>query len=179
MAKKLEDVFEQIQKPLAEALRRLPPILGNEVVNFAHDNFDRQSFNGVPWQKRKNPTKWGKRDDEGRSLLVKTGRLRRSIRVAEILENRVKIVAGGADVPYARAHNEGSKGMVTQYVNPFLRRGKKGKTESVNGFFRTINQNIPKRQFISGDKDSPELAYRLKKIVNEELKKAFNQAKGI
>ena len=69
--------------------------------------------------------------------------------------------------------------MVTQYVNPFLRRGKKGKTESVKGFFRTINQNIPKRQFISGDKDSPELAYRLKKIVNEEFRKAFNQAKGI
>ena len=99
--------------------------------------------------------------------------------MVEILENRVKIVAGGADVPYARAHNEGSKGVVAQYVNPFLRRSKKGKTHTVNGFLRNINQNIPKRQFISGDKDSLELAYRLKKIVNEEFRKAFNQAKGI
>lgn len=55
MAKKLEDLLSQIEKPLAETLRNLPPILGNEVVNFAQDNFDMQSFNGIAWQKRKNP----------------------------------------------------------------------------------------------------------------------------
>ncbi len=173
MAKKLEDLLSQIEKPLAETLRNLPPILGNEVVNFAHDNFDRQSFNGIAWQKRKNPTKWGKRDDEGRSLLIQTGKLRRSIRVSQILQDRVKITAGGADVPYAKAHNEGVSGMVEQNVKPFTRRSKKGKIHGVDGFTRTIYQNIPKRQFISGINESPELRNRLKEIVKKELSKIF------
>lgn len=175
MAKKLEDLLSQIEKPLAETLRNLPPILGNEVVNFAHDNFDRQSFNGIAWQKRKNPTKWGKRDDEGRSLLIQTGKLRRSIRVSQILQDRVKITAGGADVPYAKAHNEGVSGMVEQNVKPFTRRSKKGKMHGVDGFTRTIYQNIPKRQFISGTNESPELRNRLKDIVKKELSKVFNK----
>lgn len=175
MAKKLEDLLSQIEKPLAETLRNLPPILGEEVVNFAHDNFDRQSFNGIAWEKRKNPTKWGKRDDEGRSLLIKTGKLRRSIRVSQILQDRVIITAGGADVPYAKAHNEGVSGMVEQNVKPFTRRSKKGKMHGVDGFTRTINQNIPKRQFISSDKDSPELGQRLRERSIKELKKVFNR----
>lgn len=175
MAKKLEDLLSQIEKPLADTLRNLPPILGNEVVNFAHDNFDRQSFNGIAWQKRKNPTKWGKRDDEGWSLLIQTGKLRRSIRVSQILQDRVIITAGGADVPYAKAHNEGVSGMVEQNVKPFTRRSKKGKLHGVDGFKRTIYQNIPKRQFISGTNESPELRNRLKDIVKKELSKVFNK----
>lgn len=173
MAKKLEDLLGRIEKPLAEALRRLPPILGEEVVNFAHDNFDRQAWQGVDWEKRKNPTKWGKRDEEGRSLLVKTGKLRRSIRVSQILQDRVKITAGGADVPYAKAHNEGFSGRVVQNVNPFTRRTKKGKISGVSGFTRVIHQNIPKRQFISSDKEAPELGRRLREISVKELKKAM------
>lgn len=175
MAKKLEDLLSQIEKPLAETLRNLPPILGNEVVNFAHDNFDRQSFNGIAWEKRKNPTKWGKRDDEGRSLLIQTGKLRRSIRVSQILQDRVIITAGGADVPYAKTHNEGVSGMVEQNVKPFTRRSKKGKMHGVDGFKRTIYQNTPKRQFISGTDESPELRNRLKDIVKKELEKVFKQ----
>lgn len=173
MAKKLEDLLNRIERPLAETLRNLPPILGEEVVNFAHDNFDRQSFNGVSWEKRKNPTKWGKVDDEGRSLLIKTGKLRRSIRVSQILQDRVRITAGGADVPYAKAHNEGFSGNVTQNVNPFIRRGKKGENIGVSGFTRTIKQNIPKRQFISSDKEAPELGRRLRETTLRELKKMF------
>lgn len=175
MAKKLEDLLSQIEKPLAETLRNLPPILGEEVVIFAQDNFDMQSFNGIAWEKRKNPTKWGKRDDEGRSLLIQTGKLRRSIRVSQILQDRVIITAGGADVPYAKAHNEGVSGMVEQNVKPFTRRSKKGKMHGVDGFRRSIHQNIPKRQFISGTNESPELRNRLKEIVKKELEKVFKQ----
>lgn len=169
MAKKLEDIYQRLQKPLAECIRQLPPILGNEVVNFAHSNFDTQSFEGKAWQKRKNPTKWGKPDDEGRALLIKTGRLRRSIRVSQIIQDRVIITAGGADTPYARAHNEGFKGTITQNIRPFIRRGKKLQSHPVRGFTRTFYQNIPKRQFIGRAKDSPQLTARLQKVVRNEF----------
>lgn len=53
MEKKLEDIYQRLQKPLAECIRQLPPILGNEVVNFAHSNFDTQSFEGKPWQRER------------------------------------------------------------------------------------------------------------------------------
>ncbi|MRM86670.1 phage virion morphogenesis protein, partial [Riemerella anatipestifer] len=79
-----EEYFEQLQRRVAQTLRELPPIIGEEVVHFAQDNFDRQSYNGEAWQKRKNPTKWGKRDEEGRALLVKTAKLRRSIRIGQV-----------------------------------------------------------------------------------------------
>lgn len=43
MAKKLEDLLNRIERPLTETMRNLPPILGEEVVNFAHESFDRQA----------------------------------------------------------------------------------------------------------------------------------------
>ena len=173
MVKKAETWWQNIQGKLAETLRELPPIIGNEAVNFVSENFDRQAWNGVPWQPRRNPTKWGKRDDTGRSLLVKTGKLRRSIRISEITQHKVTITAGGADVPYARAHNEGLSGLMEQNVNPFLRRGKKGEAIPVKGFKRTINQNLPRRQFIGDEKSSPELARRIQETVKKEISKKF------
>lgn len=170
-----EELFKQLQGRLAQTMRELPPIIGEEVVHFAQDNFDRQSYNGEAWKKRKNPTKWGKRDEEGRALLVKTAKLRRSIRVSRVEKDRVTVVAGGADVPYAKAHNEGFSGVVEQKVNPFLRRGKKGEPIAVKGHTRTIYQNIPKRQFIGDEDSSAELRQRIKNIVNIELQKIFKK----
>ncbi|AZZ57565.1 phage virion morphogenesis protein [Riemerella anatipestifer] len=170
-----EEYFEQLQRRVAQTLRELPPIIGEEVVHFAQDNFDRQSYNGEAWQKRKNPTKWGKRDEEGRALLVKTAKLRRSIRIGQVWEDKVRVVAGGADVPYAKAHNEGFSGAVEQKVNPFLRRGKKGEPIAVKGHTRTIHQNIPKRQFIGDEESSAELRQRIKNIVRIELQKTFKK----
>lgn len=170
-----EEFIKQTQERLAQTMRELPAAIGEEVVNFAQDNFNRQSYNGEAWQKRKNPTKWGKRDEEGRVLLVKTAKLRRSIRIDRIEKDRVTIVAGGADVPYAKAHNEGFSGVVKQNVNPFLRRGKKGQAIPVKGFSRTINQNIPKRQFIGNEESSSELRQRIKNTVTLELQKIFKK----
>ncbi|MEE3726173.1 phage virion morphogenesis protein, partial [Riemerella anatipestifer] len=105
-----EELFKNLEQKTAQFMRELPKAIGEEVVHFAQDNFDRQSYNGDAWQKRKNPTKWGKRDEEGRALLVKTAKLRRSIRIGQVWEDKVRVVAGGADVPYAKAHNEGFSG---------------------------------------------------------------------
>ncbi|MCW0514357.1 hypothetical protein OKE69_11065, partial [Riemerella anatipestifer] len=99
----------------------------------------------------------------------------RSIRIGQVWEDKVRVVAGGADVPYAKAHNEGFSGVVEQKVNPFLRRGKKGEPIAVKGHTRTIHQNIPKRQFIGDEESSAELRQRIKNIVRIELQKTFKK----
>jgi len=170
----ITDRLKKIQERLANTLRTLPPILGEEAVNFSLNSFDQQAWSGnsqETWKKRKNPTKWGKSDDTGRSILIKTGQLRRSIRITRISNNLVYIGAGGADTPYARVHNYGFRGKVEQNVRPFTRKMKDGKTQKVKEHKRTIFQNIPKRQFIGGDKDSPYLKARLRRITILELKK--------
>lgn len=166
MFKSAEEAMKKLQDNLATTLRELPPVVGEAAVNFTLDNFDRQAWLGnttEKWQKRKNPTKWGKRDDEGRALLVKTGKLKRSIRISRIVENSVYIQAGGADVPYAKVHNEGFRGAVTQKVKPHVRKMKDGKTQSVSEFERTIQQNIPKRKFLGYEAESPYLRAKIKR----------------
>lgn len=174
MAKSAEEVFRKYQKKLAETLRNLPAIIGEEAVNFSLESFDKQSWSGNNeeiWAKRKNPTKWGKKDETDRSLLIKTGKLRRSIRVAKIQEAKVTIQAGGADIPYAKVHNFGFRGAVEQNVSEHTRRGRKGETIKVSSFTRTINQNIPQRRYIGGEKDSPYLKMRIRRRCIAEIKK--------
>lgn len=176
MAKSAAALFDKIQERLASTLRTLPAIIGEEAVNFSLEAFDKQQWTGYStdrWAKRKNPTKWGKADETDRALLVKTGKLKRSIRVTRILNDRVWIGAGGADVPYARAHNYGFKGTVKQNVNAFTKKMKSGKTITVSAHSRKILQNIPQRQFIGGEKDSPYLKARVRRVVLLELKQIF------
>lgn len=177
MAKSISDIFnKKVQKKLAQTLRELPTILGEEAVNFSLNSFEQEAWSGYSqevWQKRKNPTKWGKKDEVGRALLVKTGRGKRSIRVGRVLQNKVYITAGGSAAPYMRAHNFGFRGKVTQNVQPFTRKMSNGKTQEVSGFTRTINQNIPKRMFIGGPKQSPYLKARLRRVTIQELRYIF------
>ncbi|ODM52204.1 hypothetical protein BFF93_15760 [Elizabethkingia meningoseptica] len=176
MAKSLEEILAKKKERLAQTFRDLPAIVGNEVVNFTLENFEKQGWQGdsfEPWEKRKNPTAWGKKDDTGRALLVKSGKLKRSIRIASIQADKVTIAVGGADVPYARVHNEGFKGTINQQVKEHIRRGKNFKNIKVSAFNRTIQQNIPKRQFIGSEEQSPILKERIKKVCLDEIKKAM------
>lgn len=173
----LEEVLRRRQEQAAEALRELPPIIGNEAVNFSLETFDKQAWPGNStevWPKRKNPTKWGKADG-GHPLLQKTMKLKRSIRVTRIEEDKVWIGAGGADIPYARAHNEGFKGYISQKVKPFsyTRNGKKVDIKA--GFERTILQNIPQRRFIGGEKDSPYLKTRVRRVAIAHFRNKLKQ----
>lgn len=170
------DRLKKIQDGLAQTFRILPPILGEEAVNFSLNSFDQEAWSGnfqETWKQLKNPTKWGKTVDTSGNLLIKTGQLRRSVRIIRITNNMVYIGAGGADTPYARAHNFGFRGKVDQNIRAFTRKMKNGKTQQVKEHQRTIHQNIPKRQYIGGDKDSPYLKARLRRASIVELKKIF------
>lgn len=170
MAKSVEEALQKIQQSLASTFRDLPAIIGEEAVNFSLEAFDNESWEGESWPARKNPTKWGKPDETDRKLLVKTAKLKRSIRISRVVEDRINLSIGGEDISYARTHNEGFSGKVSQTVDGFVRRGKAGKTIRVKTFTRTINQNIPKRQFVG---NSPRLKERIKKIVMNEIFKTL------
>ncbi|MCP1997287.1 phage virion morphogenesis protein [Flavobacterium sp. HSC-61S13] len=177
MAKSAAEQFTKLQEKLASSLRTLPAIIGEEVVNFSLLSFEQEAWSGnnqEVWPKRKNPNKWGKPDETDRALLVKSGKLKRSIRVTRIVNNTVWVGAGGVDIPYARVHNYGFRGRVDQNVREHTRTNKKtGGKINVKAFERVINQNIPKRQFIGAEADSPYLKARLRRMSAAEIRKIF------
>lgn len=104
----LNNIEQILQQKLQKAVSELPTVLVNEAVNWTKNNFTRQGFPGKSfdrWRARKQSAA----RNQGRAILIDTGRLKRSIR---------KIATGplqatfGTDVPYARAHNYGFKGTV-------------------------------------------------------------------
>lgn len=174
MFKTAEEAMQKLQDALSQTFRELPPIIGEEAVNFTIENFDAQGWQGdsfEPWQKRLNPNAWGKKDDTSRAILIKTAKLKRSIRISRIVDDAVYIQAGGADVPYAKAHNEGFTGEVTQEVSEHIRKTKNLKNVKVSAFKRTIQQNIPKRKFIGDAYESSQLRARLRAVQLEHFRK--------
>lgn len=160
----------QIEASFRAALQRSPRILGNDAVNFFLDRFKEQSWLGAtrePWAQRSTNT-WKKKNRTGRSILVDTGRMRRATKIVNATTDTITI---GNDVPYARAHNEGFKGQVTQRVSAFTRKGRNGQRVSVKAHTRTVNQNIPKRQFMGY---SPVLDKQLRERLQAELMKGIN-----
>ena len=156
-----------------------------DAVNFFKDSFRRQGFLGdtlEPWKPRKTNTKWGKTPrNKGRAILIDTGRLRRSIRLISASNLTATI---GTDVPYARAHNEGSRLGLIQSVKAFTRKknttatiGTSSRTRrvqtgtiNVKAHTRRINQNIPRRQFMG---QSQYLSKQLNRRLTAELMKAL------
>ena len=79
--------------------------MGVMAKNHFTANFRKQGFEDetvIPWQPRK------KRERAGRGILIKSGRLRRSISFRK--KGKWSVVIG-TDVPYAKVHNEGSRKM--------------------------------------------------------------------
>ncbi len=97
------NMVDVIKAKFIDAMRGLPIVVGNEIVNFSKESFNKQGWHDntfMPWRKRKGNLKKSK----GRAILVQSGRLRRSIRVTRNTGNTVVV---GSDVPYAKIHNEG------------------------------------------------------------------------
>jgi phage gpG-like protein len=161
-------------------------MLGNDIVNFSLDNFKSQAWLGYslePWRQRSSKAK----RNNGRAILVDTGRLRRSIRITSISTGSVTV---GTDVPYARAHNEGFRGTVNVKAHT---RNKYGKEKTGSGKFtkkgvermKTVQKisgtgqvkahtrkvNLPKRQFLG--LDSPYLQKQLQRRLQAELMKGL------
>lgn len=166
---------------LSTALKRVPRLVATEAVNFSKERFREQGWRDralEPWPKRKRDRK----KDHGRAVLVKSGRLRRSIK-SQITGFDITI---STDVPYAAAHNEGFKGEVSDSVGEYTRKAhtRKGYTRKdgkaikptqvaahkVGQFTRKRNVDLPKRQFIG---PSASLNRAVVKIIDHAIAQAL------
>ena len=94
--------------------------------------------------------------------MVKSGRLKRSIRKLKVTRNSVTI---GTDVEYAEIHNEG--GTINQQINIRQHsRKRKGRTETVKAHRRARKLKIPERRFIG---ESAVLLRRIERLMQHEI----------
>lgn len=114
--------FNRLKVNFKSAMATLPPIIGNELINFVKGRFTDQAWidkSRERWEQRKS------KKAAGRAILVKTARLKRSPR---IIRSTIDEVGMGMDVHYAKAHNDGFEGDVTvkSYTRKSYSHSKKG-----------------------------------------------------
>lgn len=132
--------FKKKSISTSELFDKLPAIMGNMALNFFDDSWKRKGF--IDNRIERWPQRISK--DSGRRILVKTGRLRRSLRM-QASGRRVIIFT---DVPYAKIHNEGGQIQTTARVSAHQRRSSSGKKTTVRAHNRRVNINMPQRQFM-------------------------------
>ncbi|MBL0144915.1 MAG: hypothetical protein IPP48_03305 [Chitinophagaceae bacterium] len=154
-----------------------PGMAGKKAMRFINDNFRNQSWEGVPWKKRKG----GKRN-KGRALLIDRGILRRG--------NNFKTGDGTTTtynyVKYAKAHNNGFNGTVA--IKAHNRRlfgkfkvssvaTKKTSTKRLQKGTTTVKAHsrwmrMPRRQFMpTAERPSPTLNSSIEKEVKLQMLK--------
>ena len=188
--------FTRITQGLANLYPRLMQYAATTAVNFFKERIVYgRDINNIPFKKRSDK-RWGKETRPNRAILVDKGILKRDIQKLDVREDYAIVGTTRISAPYAKAHNEGFKGTVTQHVKPFTRnrygkekRGtgvfnvktRKERTRThtvvtgsvqVKGFTRRIKQNIPQRQFMG---NSPFLDRRIQaeqtRLIIETIKK--------
>lgn len=134
----------QLFREIEQFKRDIPRIAGNEAVNFFKTSFRKQGWHdGVikPWVRRK---RVGNRPTDNRAILVKSGVLKKSIRIDRYTNQGVII---SSEMPYSRIHNEGGKINTNATVRPHARRTKNGRT-NVRRHSRQMSTTIPQRKFM-------------------------------
>lgn len=154
------------------AISTIPQKAAVMAVNFSKDRFVKKNWLDTaehPW--KKTPKRKG-------STLIKSGRLKRSIRKVHVGANYVII---GTDVPYAQIHNDGGTIEGTEQVRTHQRRAHKRKGYSragkrikagivrshiVKSHKRKYKRTFAQRQFIG---KSGHLEDQLTKMIEREI----------
>jgi phage gpG-like protein len=149
---------------------RVPNIVAETATSFYKERFEpqNQDWDGVKW-KPLNP-RYAARKTRGKGrILYASSNLQASIKPSMVTQNRVRISAGNAKVPYAAIHNEGLRVtgtfQVKQHVKPNFMG--KGKRQLIKSHKRSVNYKMPQRQFMG---HSP----RLNRILIDRLTTFFN-----
>lgn len=155
-------------KELQDSFKELAHQAGKDYMEHFQKSFDNEGFTDdklVAWDGRSRKDKNKKK----RNLLVKTGRLRRSLK-KKVRGTRVLIYSA---TPYAEIHNEGGTIKKTVKVRSHKRkskRGRKKKVSQVKAHTRNMNTKIPKRQFMG---ESRQVNKGLEKQMEKEFKRIF------
>jgi len=166
--------FIQQTKEIQKVLDKFPGHAAIIAVNFSKERFRMKNWvdqRREPWKNISPVTRRyylsNKRKRIPGSLMLRTGRLKRSIRKLYVSRNMIII---GTDVPYAKILNDGGHITKTVKVKKHTRkltRGRK-KTAEVKAHIRKMNTKIPSRRFIG---PSALLMRRLERHLDKELKK--------
>lgn len=176
--------FNKIARRFQVLKTKLPRDIADEVVRFSRQRFKAQAWTdkgAQKWAPRKNA-------DKGRAILVKSGRLRNSVRVMNSTFTNITV---GSSLPYAAAHNFGFKGTVNVKSHKrdthaktkvyditkmnIKNRSRSSKTIRVRTGSTTVKAhsrriNLPQRQFLG---ESEYLERRLDKIIINQIDKIF------
>lgn len=147
----------------------VPNVIAETATEYFKERLKTKSWDGTPWpaynargaKNRKEPTRG--------SLMLRSLNLFSSITPSMVTTNRVTISAGGAKVPYAKAHNEGLRITAVAQVRPytntnFMGRGKK---VPIRAHSRKINFKMPRRQYMGH-------SVYLNKAIKQRLVAAWN-----
>lgn len=164
----MQDFLNKLNR-LSKLYQKFPELAAIEAVNFSKERFVRKNWvdkTVTAWKQRKPSPDW--HSDEQKkaaargSLMVKSGRLKRSIRKIKVTRNSVTI---GTDVPYAEPHNEGA--IINQSVNVKAHsRTRKGREYKVKAFKRKRKITLPERRFLG---ESAILLRRVERLVQREI----------
>ena len=99
-----------MNKEVGKILSRILNDIRVEMTDEFDRNFERESFFGEAWQRRRSPTR------PGGHILVNTGRLRRSIQ-SRTTENSITFFT---NEPYAAIHNDGGEIVVTAKMKRYF-----------------------------------------------------------
>ncbi|WP_281322887.1 phage virion morphogenesis protein [Flavobacterium aestivum] len=154
---------------LSKLYRKFPEMAAIEAVNFSKERFVRKNWvdrTVTAWPARKPSPEWHseaqKKAAARGSLMVKSGRLKRSIRKIKVTRNSVTI---GTDVPYAEAHNEGAEINTAVNIKSHSRK-RKGRESTVKAHRRKRKIKLPERRFIG---ESAVLLRRVERLVQKEI----------
>lgn len=106
------DEFGKVLARLLVTHQQLPNKVAATAIAFVNQRFREQAWADnytKPWKARKADRSRKRANRRRRALLVKTGRLKRSIRKISANSELVEI---GTDVEYAQVHNQGFRGVV-------------------------------------------------------------------
>ena len=100
--------LQSLPKQINGILHDVAIITGKQAVDMFKDNFQKESFNGKPWQevKRRQNTNTRGAAASRKILTGETGDLGESIKYKYLGNAQVSIYS---DKPYAQAHNEGTR----------------------------------------------------------------------
>lgn len=188
MAKKpdISDFTKKLDAVLG-AYKKLPTELATVAVNFSKDRFRDQAWLDTTedkWQDLKQPRQ--RKGRRSQTILVDTGRLKRSIRKIKVTQNEIII---GSSEPYAKIQNDGGEIKKTVLVKSHqvkshrrraYTRQRGGRTESikaqkvntytVKSHARKMNTKIPSRRFMG---DSKRLKRRMITLITYRFRNAL------
>lgn len=162
--------FDKVLKNMSRDKKQMPLILGNIAKNHFLEGFRKgggqTDASRGGWKERKT--------DPGRAILVKSGKLRRDIKVRKATFNKIVIGTGGITKDYAEAQNEGTKMTVTEKQKGyFIAQYNKAKGDKKKFWANMIGAQtitIPQREYIG---NSTVLNRKLKKRIIKEVNQSW------